>query len=175
MQLNRWLTIISLHVLTNIKTKCEVLISEDPFMWKLQAINSEFSGTEWYSAFIWTGSRERHRAGRRSELRLREQQCRAAPGLWRRDLCQTRRRKGARRQQQQIQYIFWLHSVSRLRTSASFHTDCSWISSLRATLHCHSCLYSVAGNIRIIWTQRLCENLLSEFVPFCLMMSCVWL
>lgn len=30
---------------------------------------------------------------------------------------------------------------------------------------------SVAGNIRVIWTQRQCENMLSKFVPFCLKMS----
>lgn len=61
---------------------------------------------------------------------------------------------------------------------SSFQTDCWWISSLRAAHSRHFFVIpvrSVAGNIRVIWTQRQCENMLSEFVPFCLTMSCVWL
>lgn len=59
------------------------------------------------SSLSWfAGPSQRHRAGRRPELRLRQQQRRPASGLRGRDLRQTGRRQGARRKQQQVQHVF---------------------------------------------------------------------
>lgn len=68
--------------------------------------------TAWLSFSL--GEGERHRSGRRSELRLRQQQRGVTPGAWRRDLHQAGRRQGARREQQQIQHVLRVHDLRRL-------------------------------------------------------------
>lgn len=63
-----------------------------------------------------SGPSQRHRAGRRPELRLRQQQRRPASGLRGRDICQTGRRESARREQQQVQHVFRFPFVPGLNT-----------------------------------------------------------
>lgn len=60
------------------------------------------------------GAGQCHCPGRGPELRLRQQQRDPASGRGRRGLHQARRRQSARRQQQQIQHVLWLHHLLRL-------------------------------------------------------------
>ena len=69
------------------------------------------------SLFPPAGEGQRHRPGRRPELRLRQQQRRAALRLWGRDLCKAGRRQSSRRQQQQVQHLLRLHLIPRLNNA----------------------------------------------------------
>lgn len=73
--------------------------------------------------FSGTGPCQCHCAGRRPKLRLCEQQCGAASGLRRWNLCETGWWEGTRRKQQQIQHLLWVHSLPRLRALGAEQTD----------------------------------------------------
>lgn len=60
------------------------------------------------------GPCQRHRPGRRSKLRLRQQQRRSSPGARRRSLHQTRRWKSPWGKQQQVQHLLWFYYIRRL-------------------------------------------------------------
>ncbi|CAF94730.1 unnamed protein product, partial [Tetraodon nigroviridis] len=63
---------------------------------------------------VFAGPGQRHRPGRRPELRLRQQQRRPAPGLWGRGLRQAGRGEGPRGQQQQVQHLLRVPAVPGL-------------------------------------------------------------
>lgn len=82
--------------------------------------HSAWQGTHLLSCPLsFAGASQCHCSRRRPELRLRQQQCGAAPGLGGRGVRQAGRRQSPRRQQQQVQHFLWLSLVPRL-TKVSF-------------------------------------------------------
>ena len=69
------------------------------------------------------GACQRHRTGRRPELRLRQQQRRAPPGCRGRGIREAGRGQSARGQQQQVQHLLWVYPVPRLKEHFVYHVD----------------------------------------------------